>query len=146
MEKDVLLSPNCYTSSDVSTSAGQEQCIECPGGTGECLHGRMGLQFLFSFSSNVLRKTSVSIYISPLPNTQQSALRAKVVNFIQCHRFRTGVSVKSIALKTKRRLICLVGVMERHVLGGCSLDCLKKSCVLSMRRNAKAMNGASVTV
>lgn len=69
-----------------------------------------------------------------------------MVNFIRCHGFRTRVSVKSIGVKTKPRLICLAGVMERSVLGGCSLDCLEKSCVHETRRNAKAMNGASVIV
>lgn len=69
---------------------------------------------LFSFSSNLLRKTWVSIYISPWPKTQQSALRAKVVNFIQFHSVKTGVSVRSIAIRPKPGLVCLA-VMERHV-------------------------------
>lgn len=114
----LLLSLNWCTTSGVSTAAGQEQCTECPGGTRKLLDGRMGLCFLFSFSSNVLSKTSASTYISPLPNIQYSTLRAKVVNFIQCHSFRTRISVKCIAAKTEPRLICLLGVMERHVLGG----------------------------
>lgn len=99
-----------------------------------------------AFSSEVLRTTSFSIYISPLPNIRQNTLIAKVGNFIQCHGFRRRVAVKSIEMKSKPRLICLVGVKERYVLGRCSLHCLMKSCVLLMRRNAKAMNGVSVTV
>lgn len=53
--------------------------------------------------------------------------------------------MKSIATKAKPRLICLAGVVERNALEGCRIELLKKNCVLSMGRNAKATNRASVT-